>query len=86
MTQDPFLLVLLTGAAVWIGRAWTIDYRATLAGKPNQRALPGAAPASAGVVAIGSLGALFYTVHFFELNPQRCFPASSRTAPRIWAL
>ena len=58
MTQDPLLLLLLIGAAVWVARAWTIDYRATLAGKPNERALPGATPASTWAVTIGSLGAL----------------------------
>jgi membrane protease YdiL (CAAX protease family) len=58
MTQEPIFVFPLIGAAVWIGRVWTIDYRATLAGKPNERALPGATPASAWAVTIGSLGAL----------------------------
>jgi len=50
--------LLLIGAAVWFARAWTMDYRAALAGTPNERALPGATPASARAVAIASLGAL----------------------------
>jgi uncharacterized protein len=50
--------LLLIGAAVWVARAWTMDYRAALAGKPNERALPGATPASTRAVAIASLGAL----------------------------
>ena len=58
MTTDPLLLLLLIGAAPWLARAWTLDYRAALAGKPNARALPGATPASARAVAIASLGAL----------------------------
>lgn len=58
MTTDPLFLLLLIGAAVWVARAWTMDYRTALAGKPNERALPGATPASARAVAIASLGAL----------------------------
>jgi len=58
MTTDPLFLLLLIGAAVWVARAWTLDYRAALAGKPNGRALPGATRASAGTVVIASLGAL----------------------------
>jgi membrane protease YdiL (CAAX protease family) len=58
MTTDSLFLLLLIGAAVWVARAWTLDYRAALAGMPNERALPGATPASAGAVAIAALGAL----------------------------
>src|SRR5262249_62364732 len=59
MTNDPVLLLLLTGAAVWVFLVWMVDYRAALAGKPNERALPGATPVSPRAVVIGSLGALF---------------------------
>jgi membrane protease YdiL (CAAX protease family) len=58
MTTEPLFLLLLVGAAVWVARAWTMDYRAALAGTPNASALPGATPASARAVAIASLGAL----------------------------
>ena len=58
MTTEPLFLLLLAGAAVWVARAWTMDYRAALAGTPNASALPGAAPASVRAVAIASLGAL----------------------------
>jgi uncharacterized protein len=58
MTTDPLFLLLLIGAAAWVARAWTMDYRAALAGKPNASALPGARPTSARAVAIASLGAL----------------------------
>ena len=53
------LLLLLIGASVWVARWWTIDYRAALAGKPNEGSLPGATAASAPAAAIASLGALF---------------------------
>jgi membrane protease YdiL (CAAX protease family) len=46
-------------ASVWVARRWVIDYRAALAGKPNDRPLPGATPASVGTIAIASLGGLF---------------------------
>jgi len=58
MTTNPLFILLLIGAAVWVARAWTLDYRAALAGKPNERALPGATPASARAVAIASVGVL----------------------------
>jgi CAAX protease family protein len=58
MTTDPLLLLVLLGAAVWILRAWAIDYRAALAGIPSDRRLPGATPATARAVGIASLGAL----------------------------
>jgi membrane protease YdiL (CAAX protease family) len=55
---DQVSLLLLIGASVWVARWWAIDYRATLAGKPKGKPLPGATPASVGAVAIASLGAL----------------------------
>ena len=59
VTKDRLLLLLLIGASVWVARWWTIDYRAALAGKPNEGSLPGVTGASARAVAIASLGALF---------------------------
>jgi membrane protease YdiL (CAAX protease family) len=59
MTNDPFLLLALIGASVWVGRWWVIDYRAALAGKSHDGPLPGARPASAAAIAIASFGALF---------------------------
>ena len=58
MTTDPLFLLLLIGAAAWVARAWMMDYRAALAGTPNESALPGATFASARTVAVASLGAL----------------------------
>jgi membrane protease YdiL (CAAX protease family) len=56
--RDQLLLLLVIGASVWGARLWMIDYRAALAGKPKEGPLPGATRASAGAVAIASLGAL----------------------------
>src|SRR5262245_43973520 len=58
MTKDPFVLLALIGASGWIGRRWIVDYRAALAGRPNQPALPGATSASMGAVVIASMGVL----------------------------
>jgi CAAX protease family protein len=58
MPTDPLLLLLLIGASAWVARLWVVDYRAALAGKPKDKSLPGATPASVGAVAIASLGAL----------------------------
>jgi len=58
MATDPLILLLLIGASAWLTRWWVMDYRAALAGTPNDKALPGATPASAGTMAIASLGAL----------------------------
>lgn len=59
MTTDHLLPFLLIGAAVWIARGWVSDYRAALAGKPNDKSFPGATPVSAIAVALASVGALF---------------------------
>jgi uncharacterized protein len=58
MTADPLVILLLMGASAWLTRWWVMDYRAALAGTPNDKTLPGAMPASASTVAIASLGAL----------------------------
>jgi uncharacterized protein len=52
------LLLLLVGASVWVARAWVNDYRAALAGTPNDKSIPGATPVSASVTALASVGAL----------------------------
>jgi membrane protease YdiL (CAAX protease family) len=57
ITQWP-LLLLLIGGSVWVAARWVHDYRAARAGTPSGRLFPGATPASAGAVAIASLGAL----------------------------
>jgi membrane protease YdiL (CAAX protease family) len=59
MIQDQLVLLLLIGASVWLARRWIIDYRAALAGKPNDNPLPGAVPASVCALAIAAIGALF---------------------------
>jgi len=58
MTSEPLLLLGLIGASVWVGRSWLTDYRAEIEGKPRDRALPGATPASTFACTVAALGAL----------------------------
>ena len=59
MTTDHLLPLLLIGTSVWVARGWVSDYRAALAGKPNDRSFPGTTPVSTFAVAVASVGALF---------------------------
>ena len=58
LAGDHLLTLLLFGASAWLARGWVSDYRAALAGKPNDKPFPGATPASARALQIASLGAL----------------------------
>ena len=58
LAGDHLLTLLLFGASAWLARGWVSDYRAALAGKPNDKPFPGATPASARALPIASLGAL----------------------------
>ena len=59
MTIDHLFPLLLIGAAVWVAHGWVSDYRAALAGRPNDTSFPGATPVSELAVALASVGALF---------------------------
>jgi CAAX protease family protein len=56
--MHQLLLLLLFGVSIWFARRWMIDYRAALAGKPSEVALPGSTPASGRAVAVASVGTL----------------------------
>jgi len=58
LAGDHLLTLLLFGASAWLARGWVSDYRAALAGNPNDKPFPGATPASARALPIASLGAL----------------------------
>lgn len=57
MTQSPFVLLLMTGAALYLGKLWWDDLRSGSAGSPNPRALPGAVPAPPRAIIVAVLGA-----------------------------
>ena len=54
--NHPLLLLVLTGAGVWLFKLWRDDVRAAQTGRPNPNAFPGAAPAPlrASVIAVDS--------------------------------
>lgn len=59
MGQDnPLLLLVMLGVVGAVGKMWLDDYRAHQRGAANPRALPGATPASAGMIGIAVSGAL----------------------------
>ncbi len=59
MGQDqPLLLVLMIAASATVAKWWLDDYRATGAGTPPSRPLPGAAPAPASAMVLAAAGAL----------------------------
>lgn len=58
MTDNPLLLLLMIGAAGYIGKLWFADYRAQQTGAPNPQALPGAKPAPRGILLLACAGSL----------------------------
>lgn len=56
--DQPLLLLVLLGGAVYVARIWWADLRATQAGQPPRQPLPGAAPAGRLAVALAVGGAL----------------------------
>ncbi len=59
MSDNPLLLVAFIAGAAWVARRWISDYRAAMAGNPNNWPLPGATAAPGAAVAIAALGSLF---------------------------
>ena len=56
--NSPLLLLLITSAALYVGKLWRDDQRAAREGKPNPRALPGATDAPTRAVWFAVAGAL----------------------------
>ena len=56
--NHPLLLVLMTGAGLYVGKLWRDDKRAARAGRLNPGGLPGAADAPARAVWLAVAGAL----------------------------
>ncbi len=56
--NDPWMILASAAAAGYIFKIWLGDYRASRAGRPHPKALPGAAPAGWGAAVIGIVGAL----------------------------
>jgi len=58
MNENPLVIVLYVGVAIYVGKMYWGDYLAAKVGQPNTSALPGAVAASLGAFVIGTLGAL----------------------------
>ena len=56
--QNPLVLLIMLGVVGAVGKWWLDDYRAGRRGTPNPRAMPGATPASLGMIALAVMGAL----------------------------
>jgi uncharacterized protein len=56
--NNPWLLILLTAAGIYVGRLWWDDYRAQRRGRAVQGALPGATAVSPRAFVIGIAGAI----------------------------
>ena len=57
MTDNPLLLLLMIGAAGYLGKLWWSDLRQARAGAPNPQALPGAVSATARAFVIAAASA-----------------------------
>jgi len=58
MTENPIMVLLYVGIAVYVGRIYRGDYRAARAGTPNEGAMPGATHAPGMAYLVGALGSL----------------------------
>src|SRR5437016_1474289 len=56
--NHPLVLLLMTGAGLYLGRLWLVDRRAAKLGTPHPGALPGATDASTRAVVFAVMGAL----------------------------
>ncbi len=58
MTENPIMILLYVGIAVYVGKMYWGDYQAQRANGPDERAMPGAFPTSLSAVLIAVAGAL----------------------------
>jgi uncharacterized protein len=56
--NHPLMLILMTGAGVYLGKLWFDDRTAARRGQPNANALPGASDASTTLMVVAVIGAL----------------------------
>jgi len=57
-SDDPIMILLYAGIAIYLLKLYRDDYRAALGGQPNPKALPGATSASRGLFLLACGGAL----------------------------
>jgi len=56
--EDPLIILLYLGVAVYLGYLYYTDTRRAAAGNPNVQAMPGAVPCGLGALVIATVGAL----------------------------
>lgn len=62
MSENPLLLLIMTAAALYMGKLWRDDYRSNLAGKPHPQSLPGTTSAPRNTYVIAIVGSLILLV------------------------
>ena len=58
MNENPLMVLLYVGVAVYVGQIYWVDYKAVKSGEANAGAMPGAVAAPLGAFIIGTVGAL----------------------------
>jgi membrane protease YdiL (CAAX protease family) len=58
MNENPIMILLYVGVAVYVGKIYWSDYQAAKSGESHGSAMPGAVAAPVGAFVIGTLGAL----------------------------
>ncbi|MDQ8196015.1 CPBP family intramembrane metalloprotease [Coraliomargarita sp. SDUM461004] len=58
MNENPLMILLYVGVAVYVGNMYREDYKASRSGQPNSGAMPGATAVSVGAYVVGVIGAL----------------------------
>ncbi len=58
MNENPFMILLYVGVAVYVGRMYWSDFQAARSGQPRSGAMPGASSAPLGAYLLGVAGAL----------------------------
>ena len=58
MSNNPFTLLLMIGVSAYVTKLWFDDLKASRAGKPNDRALPGATDSPRRAYVLAAVGAL----------------------------
>ncbi|MCF7687101.1 MAG: CPBP family intramembrane metalloprotease [Cephaloticoccus sp.] len=58
MSQNPFLLLLMIGGGLYIGKLWRDDLRSAAIGESHPQALPGATPCTRRALVTACLGSI----------------------------
>jgi membrane protease YdiL (CAAX protease family) len=58
MNENPIMILLYVGVAIYVGKMYLADYQSAGAGEGSEGAMPGAVGAPLGAFVIGTLGAL----------------------------